>query len=196
MRKTQRLARTSLVTLVLFPIHTWGQEKQVVHELGAMVATRTPVELANKPVTVRIGMQGSRAQIESAMAPSSKTALALIVDGIDFDKIPGVYYEVYVGLPTNEAHSYKSVYFVGNLALFQPPSGGSGGHASHPSSVSFDITKTVRALKSFKSWNDATLTVTFVARGHVDRKGRQIPVPPGVGVHFTGAKVVTITPET
>jgi hypothetical protein len=157
-----------------------------------MAATGAPVELANKPVAVRIAMQDARAQIESAMAPSSKTAIVLTVEGIDFDKTPGVYYEVYVGLPRNEVPSYKSVYFVGNLAPFQPPSVGA---AEHASVISFDITRTVRALKSFKLWNDSELTITFVPRGHVDRSGRQLPIPPGGQPHFTNSKVVAITPQ-
>src|ERR1035438_9169249 len=159
MRTNKRLARTLLAGLTLITIGMRGQERPVAHELADMAATAAPIEVAAKPVTIQLALRDeARVQIEAAMAPSSKTNITLTIEGIEYDKAPGVYYEVYVGLPKNEVPSYKSTYFVGNLAFFEPHDHG----AEHAAVRSFNITKAVRTLKSFKSWNDAQLGVTFV----------------------------------
>lgn len=198
MSKTQRLATTFLVTLVFLPFRIWGQERPVIIELSAEVGSAAPVELATKTVTVPIPIQGTaRPQIEASMAPSSKTRLALTVEGINYDKVPGVNYEVYVGLPMGMQPSHKSVYFVGNLTSFDFGLAGSQLHTSAAEQTRmaiFDITRTVCALKSFKSWSDSTLSVTFVMRGTVDREGRQLPTPPGSRMRLSNMKLVAITP--
>lgn len=188
MRKIQGAATAVLVVIVLLPIPIPGQERPVTRELGAMVTPAAPVELATNPVTVQIVMRDdARQQIETALAPSSRTNLILSIEGIAYDKAPEVHYEVYLDLPKDATPSYKSIYFVGNLAFFQPRAGA----ADRASVARFDITKTVRALKSFKLWNDAQVSVTFVMSWLVDREGRQLPVPAGVRLRFSTAKVIT-----
>jgi hypothetical protein len=192
MRRTQGFATTFAIALVLSPIRIGGQKEPVIRELGAMVPTAAPVELATEPVTVRIAMRSdARAQIEAAMAPLSKAKLALTVERINYDKTPDVSYEVYIDLPKGEKTSYKSVYFIGNLAFFQPHAG----TAEHVSVASFDITRAVRELRSFKLWKDEEVSVTFVMSWLVDRNGRQLPVPPGVRLRFGNVKAVAITPQ-
>jgi len=189
MRTAKRLAKTLLAGLTLIPIGVAGQERPVAHELAAIAATAAPIEVAAKPVTIQLPMRDeARAQIEAAMAPSSHTNITLTIGGIEYDNSPGVYYEVYVGLPKNEVPSYKNQYFVGNLAFFVPHGHG----AEHAAVRSFNITKAVRALKSFKSWNGAQLSVTFVMRGLEDREGRQLPVSPGTGLRFNSVKLLAV----
>jgi hypothetical protein len=120
----------------------------------------------------------ARVQVEAAMTPSSKTRLALTVEEI-VSETPDVTYEVYINLPKGEPPSYKSVYFVGNLAPFLPRV---GAH-EQPFVVSFDITRNVRELRSLNVWKDADLSVTFVkSAGSLIEKGsscRSLPVCEG-----------------
>lgn len=175
-----------VLLLLLAPTMFVGQKPPVRHELGAMAARTAPVELAAEPFTVQVVLRpDAGAQIDAAVAPSSKTRLVLAIEGIAFDKMPDVHYEVYVDLPKNERPNYKSKYFVGNLAFF------SLGHvgAGHTAALHLDITNRVRELKSSKAWNNANLSVTFVVRWLVNRDGQQLPVPPGVRARFSSVQL-------
>ena len=191
MSRTQHFAAIFVVALAFSHNPVWGQGTPVMHELSNMTPAAAPVELATQPVTVRVPMrENARAQIEAAMAPSSKTRLALTIEEIVYDT-PDVTYEVYISLPKGETPSYKSVYFVGNLAPFLPRA---GAH-EHPYVASFDITRNVRELRSSNVWNDVELSVTFIMRGLVDRNGWQLPVPSGVRARVSTLKVAAITPQ-
>ncbi len=191
MNMTQNLATAFVVALAFSFTPVWGQKAPVMHELSAMTPAAAPVELATQPVTVRVPMRSdARAQIEAAMAPASKTMLALTVEGVQYDT-PDVTYEVYLNLPKNEEPNYKSAHFVGNLAPFLPRAGAN----EHPYTIKFEITKNVRELKALKAWNDEQLSVTFVMRGLVDREGRQLPVPPGVRGGVSSLKVAAIAAQ-
>lgn len=205
--------RTFLISLVLlFPLYGKGacpllvsaklpfQEEVVAkgpvsHELGAMIATTVPIQLATNPVTIHVPItKDAPAQIAAALEPSSKTKLVLALSGIDFDKNPEVHYQVYLNLPKNEQPDYKSIHFVGNLAFFSfHPHGGS---TDHPPVINFDITKTVRDLISRKLWNNTELSVTFVVQWLVDANDHPLPIPPGVRLRFTTAKLIAIVPQT
>lgn len=192
MRNINKIATTFAIVLALSPSRAWGQKEPVTREIGAMVAT-APVELATEPVSVRITLRSdARAQIEAATAPTSKTTLLLTVEGINYDKIPDVSYQVYVNLPKDQHPNYKSVYFVGNLALFLPMP--HPGMTEHATVAGFDITRTVRQLKAFRLWNEAELSATFVMSWLVDRDGRQLPVPPGVRMRFSNIRILAVTP--
>jgi Protein of unknown function (DUF_B2219) len=193
MRSSQTRAIFLTAAIAFTQMPPRGQSASVLRELGAMVGAAAPVELATEPVTVQIAMTGdTRARIESAMAPSSKTKLTLTIEGIKFDSPPGVHYQVYINLPKNEEPNYKSAYFVGNLSFFVERHAGA---AEHPYVARFDITKNVRELKASKLWNDAEISVTFVMRGLVDREGRLLPVSPGVRARFDNVKVAAITSQ-
>jgi hypothetical protein len=188
--QTQTLATIILGAFAFSQSLAWGQTP-VMRELSATAPTATPVELATEPVTMGVPMRSdARAQVEAAIAPASKTALALTVDET-VSQTPDVTYEVYINLPKNEEPNYKSIHFVGNLAPFLPRA---GAH-EHPYVASFDITKNVRELKSMNLWNDAELSVTFVMRGLVDREGRQLPVPAGVRGRVSNLKVAAIAAQ-
>jgi len=163
-----------------------AQKPPVRHELGVTTALAAPVDLAAEPVTVQIVLRpDAEAQIDAAVEPSSKTRLVLAIEGIAFDKIPDVHYEVYVDLPKNETPNYKSKYFVGNLAFFSLGDVGGG----HTAALNLDITNSVREIKSSKAWNNANVSVTFVIRWLVNREGQQLPVPPGVRARFSSVKL-------
>jgi hypothetical protein len=169
------------------------EQGPVTRELGAMVAQKAPVQLATIPVTVRIALnKDATTQIASALKPYSKAKLALSLSGIDFDRTPEVHYQVYLDLPKNEEPNYKSIYFVGNLAFFgfQPHAG----TPEHPPVINFDITPTIRELIARKLWNNSEASVTFVVQWLVDENDRPLPVPPGVRLHFTSAKITAIAP--
>jgi hypothetical protein len=171
-----------VLLVVMVPSMFLGQNPPVRQELGATVARAAPVELATEPVTVQIALRpGAGAQIDAAVALSSKTRLVLAIEGIAFVKMPDVHYEVYVDLPKNETPNYKSKYFVGNLAFFSLAHVGGG----HTAALNLDITNSVRALKSSKEWDNANLSVTFVMRWLVNRGGQQLPIPPGVRARFS-----------
>jgi hypothetical protein len=191
MDNTKGLAMILATALALPHSPVWGQRTQTVRELGAMVSSATPVELGTEPVTLRVAMRGdTRTLIENAIAPASPTKLAVTVEGVEYDT-PDVHYEVYIDLPNNIEPSYKSPYFVGNLAPFLPRA------AEHetPFTVKFDISRNVRELKSLGVWNDAELLVTFVMRGLVDRNGRQLPVHPGARGRIGNLTIAAITPQ-
>lgn len=167
-----------------------AQEAQQKHELGAM-APGASVELSEKEVTAKIRMnKDADAQINAALAPSSRRHLLLTVGAIDFDKIPDVHYQVYLDLPPKTKSDYKSVNFVGNLDFF------SLHHTNQPEgrpSVNFDITRTIRELKTQKLWDDKNVTVTFVVVWLEDRNGQLLPVPPGVRARFSTLTISSVT---
>jgi hypothetical protein len=164
----------------------------VVHELGTMTAA-APIPLATETVTVRVPLiSNASVYVNSAMPRQSKTKLVLTLSGIDFDKIPEVHYQVYLNLPPAQRPDYKGIYFVGNLVLFSfHPHGGS---AEHPPVVNFDVTNTVRELVARNLWNGRESSVSFVARWLVDAQNRPFPIPPGVRLRFTTAKLIAIAP--
>jgi hypothetical protein len=160
--------------------------------LASMLTTAAPVELGTETVTVRIPIgDAARGQIEAAMVPTNKTTLALDVEGITFDAIPDVHYQLYLDLPNNETPDYKSVYFIGNLTFFVTQQ--HRGAAEPAYTASFDITRTFRDLKSRNLLNETETTVTFVMRWLEDRNGQQLPVAPGVRARFTNIKIAAIT---
>jgi hypothetical protein len=171
-----------------------GSKTPVRHELGAMVAVKAPVNLATTPVTVRIAMnKQAGSQIAAALTPTSKTKLVLSISGIDFDKRPEIHYQVYLNLPKGEKPDYKSVYFIGNLSFFSFDL--HGNHSHHAPEINFDITQTVRSLRSRNLWGGAKQSVTFVTQWLVDSNENPLPVPPGVRVRFTTIRISAIGPE-
>ena len=75
---------------------------------------------------------------------------------------PGAYFAVYLNLPPGAEPDAKSLYYVGNIALFGPAQ--HAAHAAHGtpgSEFMFDVTDTVRALQERGEWRD-DFTLTFV----------------------------------
>lgn len=129
------------------------------------------VELAHQPVRIAIEL-GEEAK---AAAGRAESALALLVEGIHFDKEPAVFYEVYVNLPADEAADFQSVHYAGNLCFAGIAPDGAKGHPKMKMAEdadvdhlrALDVTAVIRALRARQLWNDDQLTVTFVMNGLV-----------------------------
>ena len=97
-----------------------------------------------------------------APAPGeSPTRLGLVLADVQLVQ-PGAYFAVYLNLPPGAKPDAKSLYYVGNIALFGPAQ--HAAHAAHGtpgSEFMFDVTDTVRALQERGEWRD-DFTLTFV----------------------------------
>ncbi len=132
------------------------------------------VELSDAPTRIAIDL----ASTQSALARTD-ASLALLVEGIEFDKEPMVFYEVFLNQPANQAPDFQSVHYVGNLIFagidpcaharhqkLQGQGQTKQAQAAYVDSVrAFDITDAVRELRARNLWNDRELTVTLVMNG-------------------------------
>jgi tyrosinase len=142
--------------------------------LGASEAAEM-IELGGAPVTVPVTMQqpAHPALAQAADGDVVQQPLSLNVEGIHFQRNPGVTYEVYLNLPEGQEPDYQSVYYVGNLGFFAlggHAHGGAGDHGGPDQAAdlvqqSFDITPNVRALQARGEWQGSPTEVTFVMRG-------------------------------
>jgi tyrosinase len=103
-------------------------------------------------------------------ANDESTDVTLEIEGVEADRQPNVFWEVYVGLPKGTAPNPESAHYVGNIALF-----GHGVHDEHqhggfrPAKFLF---KADRALQNAMKRNESgQLSLTFVARG-AEMKGK------------------------
>ena len=121
--------------------------------------------------------------LKSALTGTSRRVVLQITD-IQYERSPGVYYEVYLDLPEGAPRSPKSPYFIGNLSFFAlkphhgtpnaPATAGGGGK------LDFDVTKVVSMLESEHKWNSSEVSVTFVpTTGLVNKQEQPVPVEPG-----------------
>jgi tyrosinase len=129
------------------------------------------IELGAALVTVPIEMQGETRELvaREAAAEVVENRVVLSLEGIQFDRNPGVAYEVYINLPEGQEPDYRSEYFAGTLGFFGlEPDHVHGGHdpeAQQPSAtVSYDITPNVRALQERGEWREGQVSATFVRR--------------------------------
>jgi tyrosinase len=133
------------------------------------------IELGAAPVTVPIEMQDENREevAEVAAAEVVENRVVLSLEGIQFDRNPGVAYEVYINLPEGQEPDYRSEYFAGTLGFFglEPDHVHGGGHGheaeehQQPSAtVSYDVTPNVRALQARGEWREGPVSVTFVMR--------------------------------
>ena len=165
-----------------------------------------PHEMRNRIVLSEVSNQASRRVLDEhelkETVPLAKTAtkileselkrdrsrrVVLLVNGIEYERVPGVIYELYLDAPAGATKSWKGPYFAGNLSFFalKPHHGmaeGKGGAARD-----FDVTKIVDRLLREHQWDSSHFVVTFVpATGLVDKKGRPVPVTPGKKASFGG----------
>ena len=122
--------------------------------------------------------------LKSALKPGTSHRIVLQITDIQYERSPGVYYEVYLDLPPSVSGSSKDPHFIGNLSFFalKPH------HAMPKASIEanggakrdFDVTKVVSTLRSEQKWNSSEVSVTFVpTTGLLDKQGRPVPVEPG-----------------
>jgi tyrosinase len=120
----------------------------------AAAAPETPGSLEQKQTTVRLRLNASISNdtFMSAAATPQQTVL-LNIEGVNYERPPGVYYQVYLNLPEGTRPDPHGPYYVGNLSLFALKGG----------TRRFDITKVVGDLKAKGMWKPDQLAVTMVA---------------------------------
>ena len=84
------------------------------------------------PTRVAIGLD-DKARAAAARADGT---LAILVEGIRFEKEPMVFYEVYINLPEGEPADFQGVHYAGNLVFAGlPPSSASAVTGAHMARV-------------------------------------------------------------
>lgn len=138
------------------------------------VLSEAPIEgrtrLGAEPVRVLVKVkEEARGRVRSAVAGAgAEGRLVLEIEGIEFDRYPDPYYEVYVNLAAGEEPDFRSPSYAGNLAFFGLK--GHGGHGEGTTDArgvvrSFDLSGVSAALMKAGRWDDAALTVTLVPQG-------------------------------
>ena len=138
------------------------------------VSSQTGVGLSNETVRFQLNLSPeTEAKINQLLVDKQfEHAIVLNVE-VDHAQDPtGIYYEVYVDLPTNKEPAYKSIYYAGNLGFFLPKGSGI--------TKRFNLTESIRALMDQKAWNGNQLTITLVPRGAFGSDGQPLPLKPGV----------------
>lgn len=133
--------------------------------LESVAVSTTAMELRGRPATtaIPVGATERRDLTESAAAPRG---YVLTFEGIRYDRNPGIYYEVYLGLRAGEMPDPRGPYYAGNLAVFAlRPHGGQGAEAGERPALSLDVTRTIRRLREAGRLESGDLPVTFVPRG-------------------------------
>jgi tyrosinase len=120
-------------------------------------------------------------QFRDALGEKSEEAgvLHLSVEGIQFQDPPGVYYDVYLGLPKDTAPTPESPYYLGTITFFGMAHGHETGHASggHARRRAFTVSFRVppRLQQKLQETDPTRLSVTFVPQTGtepVDKKAK------------------------
>jgi hypothetical protein len=100
------------------------------------------------------------ARLSQALAGNDPGAASLVFSGIQADRTPGAYYEVYLDLPEGAPPpGASSPQYAGNLSLYGVESQGGG------ASQELAVAATLRALRQRGLWDDRQLAVTLVPQG-------------------------------
>ncbi|HEX2571401.1 MAG TPA: tyrosinase family protein [Polyangia bacterium] len=155
-------------------------------ETAAMHDRRVDLDV-RQPVRVVVPFaRDASTRIEQALTSGTPAArgaldagvrrLLLNLEHIEYDRPPGVYWEIYINLPEHERNpDPQGPHFVGTLALFAMAHAGGSGHALQD----IDITDALRKLTQRRPRKLDSMSVTFVPRGPLpppDAPGR--PTPP------------------
>ena len=132
---------------------------------------QTTIPLSNKATEI----------LNAGLRPGASHRVVLQITDIQYERSPGVYYEVYLDLPTGASQSPKSPYFVGNLSFFALKPHPSMSNTTEPAVAKrdFDVTKVVSMLMREHQWNPAHISVTLVPKGLVDKQGQALTIPEG-----------------
>jgi tyrosinase-like protein/polyphenol oxidase-like protein len=138
----------------------WLFEKEFLAQLPPIKLPPGP-----DPAPFEVDVRELRARLLRAVKDEA-TDVTLELEGVEADRQPNVYWEVYAGLPKGAAPKPESAHYVGNVALF-----GHGIHDEHqhdgfqPAEFSFKLDRALaNTLTADESGN---LNITFVARGAV-----------------------------
>jgi tyrosinase len=155
----------------------------------------------SKVVTVPPAEGVKPARLQEAIAPApggGEGALLLSLEGITFDQLPGVDYQVYLNLPEKAEATPDSPYHVGTLTFFghgHPPGAHGQRGARAPLYVKFAVPEALRKRLAEGKVGPRDLRVTFVPEtGTVPvRAGVQVPAPPErVGVTIRQVRLLQV----
>lgn len=110
---------------------------------------------------IHAAVLGPRATLEMAVPEAFPESLAgegrlgLVMEGIEFGR-PGIYYDVYAGLPAGAPADPEGPYYAGTLSSFGP--------ADEKTAVSFDVTRVIETLQAEGRWS-GKLVLTLIRRG-------------------------------
>jgi tyrosinase len=144
-------------------------EKEFVAEVPAIRLPPGP-----DPGPIELNVKAVRQRMLGA-AKEASTDVTLELEGVEADKQPNVYWEVYVGLPKGATPDPESEHWVGNVVLF-----GHGIHDQHqhdgfkPAEFSFKIDRAMQTPLTKDA--SGTLDLRFVARGAVSREKAAAPL--------------------
>jgi tyrosinase len=143
--------------------------------LGAAPSTvEVPLKEVTPPAPPKKGV---------AAAPTTGKRVIMTLEDIQFDKSPGMGYEVYLNLPAGQEPSIKSPSYVGTIHFFGLKH---SRDESHEATLQFDITDTVAALRKQNLWQGQA-KVTTVPRGPTPKEG---PAPQARGGASIGKVVI------
>jgi hypothetical protein len=148
-----------------------------------------PVELKEGEVAIDINIK-QLAQRLGPLAESKTEFLALELDDVVAERVPGVVWEVYLGLPANASPNPESPFFLGTMTLF---GAGVREHAHgdfKPAKFSFRASRAILAgLRS----NQGQLRLLFVPSGPlIDGKPSRLKVQSPVRI---GAVTISVARE-
>jgi tyrosinase len=132
-------------------------ERRVV--LGADPVTVEAVIPPGKRRTFRLAVDLSREDV------ASPPVVVLHVEDVRSGAPPGVVFRVFLNQPTATAATDPDEgNYAGGIGLFR-----SSGHGAHEApageTFSFDITRLVQRLRARRKWDEAKVSITFVAKG-------------------------------
>ena len=162
------------------------------------IGAQGPTVLAEFAPSGRVALGAAPSTVEVPLKvapppPTKKTAaptttvpkrVIMTLDDIQFDKSPGMGYEVYLNLPAGQEPDIKSPSYVGTIHFFGLKH---SRDESHEAQLQFDITNTVAALRQKNLWQGQA-KVTLVPRGPTPKEG---PAPQPRGGATIGKVLIT-----
>ena len=129
-----------------------------------MLIQLVPITLpaGDAPTTVKVDVRAEREKLLDA-AGGRSLDVTLELDDVEAEKNPGVYYEVYVGLPKGAKAESNSRFYVGNIALYGTGIRSEARGDFRPASFSFVITGAIRS--ALRPDGSQELNLMFVPRG-------------------------------
>jgi hypothetical protein len=181
------------------PVVITGQSVRIV------AATPRPDKLARPPGTPHGGMSGTGirlgntasktvpvplaagvtpAAVRTLLAgkPAETGELVLSLEGVEFDQLPGVFYDVYLEVPAADTATPASRHYLGSLTFFGlAPHGAAHGRAGTriPRTIRFVVAAQLRKAIVEKKLDPRELKVTFVPQTGTEpiRKGAPLKAP-------------------
>jgi tyrosinase len=136
------------------------QQRERVPE--SLATSGQSMELTGR--TARLSIPLTPLQNES-LGPADR-GIMLSFEGISYDKNPGIYYEVYLGLPEGATPDPSSPYYAGNLAVFGlRPHGHDRTESAEKPSLTLDVTDAIGKLRKQGLLPSGDLPITLVPRG-------------------------------